>query len=34
MMGDNIEDMDIEVEPIDKKVEFLECKLGLPDSCY
>ena len=30
-MGDTIEDMDIEIEQKDTKIEFLEIKIGLPD---
>ena len=30
MMGDTIEDMDIEIEQKDKKRELLENKIGLP----
>ena len=31
-LGKTIEDMDIETELKDHKMEFLELKLGLPDS--
>ena len=31
-MGETIEDMDIEIEQKDNKIEFLENKKGLPDS--
>ena len=31
-MGNTIEDMDIETEQKDNKIEFLEKKIGLPDS--
>ena len=31
-MGDTIEDMDIEIEQKDKKIEYLEIKIGLKDS--
>ena len=30
-MGDNIEDMDIDIEQKDKKIEFLENKIGKAD---
>ena len=30
-MGDTFEDMDIEIEEKDSKIEFLENKIGLPD---
>ena len=31
IMGDTIEDMDIEIEQKDNKIEFLETKVRLPD---
>ena len=31
VMGDTMEDMDIEIEQEDSKIEFLRNKLGLPD---
>ena len=31
-MGETIEDMDIEIEQKDSKIEFLENKIGLPDT--
>ena len=31
LMGDTMEDMDIEIEQEDNKIEFLRNKLGLPD---
>ena len=31
-MGDTIGDVDIEIEQKDEKLEFLENKIGLPDS--
>ena len=31
-MGDNTEDMDIEIEQTDKKTDLLENTLGFPDS--
>ena len=32
IMGDTIDDMDVEIEQNDKKLEFLKNKIGLPDS--
>ena len=32
MIGDTIEDMEIELEKKHNKIEFLEIKIGLPDS--
>ena len=32
IMGETISDMDIEIEQKDKKIQFLEDKIGMPDS--
>ena len=33
-MGDTIEDMDIEIEQTDNKIENFENKMGVPDSSF